>query len=265
MNKNTFIDMTNEISLDTEIYKYMSLQSFLYLFQCHKIVFNKISNWPDAYEGGRFDLYKRIYGDINIQDIKIDNLFGCCWTFEEVDSRLFYNSHEFEKANNELKKLGSAAMWESYCKNGGIRIKTTIRKLLDVIDNNEKYQFKCYKGKIKYEAASSISINPQKTYGAISAFFIKRMPFIYESEYRFLLENTSEQNHDTLEFDIENFFDFIDEFLISPSVIPNKWLSRSIYSLVVNKTSRPGFGINKKNDKQFCRISGLYGHISEEV
>lgn len=239
----------------------MSIEAFLYFFQHQKIIFLKVTNWPDSYEGGRLELSNRISPGNEFSKNKLEDFYGCCWSLERVDPKFFGNTIESKHAHTELDRLGSVAMWGSYCKNGGVRIKTTIGKIINVLNSDANQDFKTFHGKVKYEAASYFS---EKPVDPISTLFIKRFPFFYESEYRFILINGSQNSNDIREFNVGGFLNFVDECLISPAANSKKWVPGSLFSLINNITCIPGFGANMKNGQKFCRISSLYGHITEE-
>lgn len=115
---------------DTPLYRYMSIESLLYFLQFKRMRLSKITEWPDSYEGTRFDFLKRVK-DHEFPNISKDSFHASCWTLQ-TEERCIYGSREdhFNKAQEELGKNGSAAMWDSYCKDGGVRIKTTLGNLI---------------------------------------------------------------------------------------------------------------------------------------
>ena len=188
---------------------------------------------------------------------KIENYYGSCWSLQIDDRRLFITDDEFNKSSAEIQKLGSASMWENYCKNGGVRIKTTVEKILNILSaEKEIWHEECY-----YEPSMYIKKRPNTIEETL---FHKRTCFRHENEYRFLIYK--EYIEEILPFKISNLREFIDEILICPNTKANAWISKSIYKTFVNSD----IGITKnstnlKNGKQYCRISQMYGLISEEV
>ena len=256
----------NEKDLDkkTPIYKYMSIESFLFILKYKQVVFSKITTWPDAYEGARFEFFKQIHKDDNYSDKTKDNFFGCSWSLQTENS-CFYSDHkEHQEAEEELQVCGSASMWEAYCKQGGVRIKTTIEKLESIL-TSQINDFGAYRGIVHYEPSNYWNKTLSSS-GLISKLFIKRVSFRHESEYRFILVTKENIKADRIFFDVGRLFDFVDEFLISPATRRNEWISRMLYHYAVSTSVAIDIpGTNSKNGKQYCRISNLYGNISEEV
>lgn len=250
--------------LDTPIYKYLSLESFLHFMQFKQIMCSKISKWPDAYEGGRFDFFKKIKKDDSFSTKTKGDFLGCSWTLQNENSSIYENKLEHEKAEEELENEGSAAMWESYCPNGGVRIKTTIGKVINVLlSKDDQYNF--FRGCVYYEP-SHYWDKTLKAKELISLLFMKRVSFRHESEYRFILSAKNHSCEDFIYFYIDNVYDFIDEFLISPATKSREWISKALYQCAVGITCIPTIhGTNHKNGKQYCRISSLYGYVSEEI
>jgi len=123
----------DDLDLNTPIYKYLSMEAFFFLLNYRRMMFSRLSTWPDAFEGAIFEFFKQIENDDNASS-KIKNHFlGCSWTLQTEDSCFYNDADEHEKAEEELRKSGSASMWEGYCKNGGVRIKTTIGKVKAIL------------------------------------------------------------------------------------------------------------------------------------
>ncbi len=175
---------------------------------------------------------------------------------------MYEDVKEYRFADAELEKKGSAAMWESYCKSGGVRIKTTIGKM-DLLMQDELSGVAIHRGKVRYKPVET-SIRRRYIRNALSAFFIKSPSFRYESEYRYLI-CPSTQKEDIIPVEINDVFAFIDEILISPATPRRKWMSRTLYNMAVTSFMDPNKHTNLKNGKQFCRTSNLYGVIGETV
>lgn len=245
------------------LYKYLSVEGFLYLLGFQRLLFQSITQWPDAYEGSRYEFLRSAK---NVQDLasKARNSYlGSCWTLQRDDPRLHKTNDEFAKANAELEKQGSAAMWESYCKNGGVRIATTLGKLTSLLSRSLE-PGKLYHGSVCYEAEASWSQTLRNS-DVVCTLFVKRIAFRHESEYRFIyIPTVSERGGLTVKF--EDFFDFVDEVLIAPANENRRWVARTIYNIAASESIGPNRpGSNFKNGKKFCRISKLYGDISEEL
>jgi hypothetical protein len=243
---------------ETVIYKYMSLESFLHFFLNGELIFQKVRMWPDSFEGVRFNLLTKtgIWGNNN-ENI-IDDYFGSCWSLQIEDRRLFKNESEYVESCKEIRELGSASMWEDYCKNGGVRVCTTVGKVLETINKKEN---KIWHGNVYYEPSWYMKTKPIE---AEETLFHKRTCFRHENEYRFLIKN--KHSDPIITFKIDNMREFIDGILVSPSVETKSWVSRAIYKLLVNSDiAYTEFSTNDKNGKQYFHISQLYGLITEEV
>ncbi len=239
--------------LDTPIYKYLSTEAFLYLMEFHILRFNSLRSWPDSFEGGMYEHLQRHSKYSKVLEKEVSSFVGSCWTLQQEDRRLYTNDFQFEAASKELEKDGSSAMWEAYCKSGGARIKTTIRKILDsIIKHNPELE--TTRGKAYYEPAATISRNPVSEPHAL--LFKKKVPFRFESEFRFIVSNA---DCSVLNIPVFNFYDFIDEILISPASESKIWISRSLFMNTFTRKVLHG----KKRPK--TRISQLYALISEEV
>lgn len=247
---------------ETSIYKYLSIETFLYLMAFKRLTFSRITSWPDAYEGFRFEFFSRALNDKKFEKNKKDDFFGSCWTLQSEEPCLFEDHREYESAIEELKENGSASMWESYCKFGGVRIMTTLDKLNNLFSTNLQNCKVINRGKVHYEPKAIYSI---EAHNLISTFFTKQISFRHESEYRYILVLNEPKEEGLLYVEIDNLFDFLDEILVAPAKRANKWVIRTLYNIGVGISIAPHRGANVKNGTQFCRISQLYGTISEEI
>jgi len=253
-------DYVRELPDDTPIYKYISKDVFFDHFFKEEgtIQFQKVSNWKDGQEGLLRDFIDKCKGeDGNI------NYLGCCFSLEQ-DMSCAFEPSLFVSANNELADFGSDAMWQIYCPNGGVRIKTTIGRVRSAII---KYcdQIEMIKhGKVLYLPNKVdppfAKINIDK-----NALFIKRVSFRHEVEYRFVF-CIKEKDKAFLPF---NPFDMVDEFLVSPADTPDaamlaKCIYRKIYAEVERKVGYD-YSVGKIGHKPVVRISQLYGEISQEM
>ncbi|PCH83256.1 MAG: hypothetical protein COB89_05815 [Piscirickettsiaceae bacterium] len=253
-----------KIDLSTPLFRYLSLEGFLFLIEFGRIGFSKIETWPDSYEGSNFDFMKTL-SEEKRSGKNVSDFYAGCWSLHEEPRVLYENNHEYESAVKELTEHGSAAMWETYCKNGGVRIKTTIGKLLECFES-ELVDCGLYHGKVYYEAASSFN-KTIMTPSLIHTLLHKRVSFRYESEYRFILETNSKRDEPLITVQVGDLYDFLDEILVSPATSSNEWVARSIYHAGVDISINPRkhSSINSKNKKQFCRISRLYSFVSETI
>jgi hypothetical protein len=254
----------DDFPADTPLYKYLPIEAFLYLNEFERINFTRITDWPDAYEGSRFEFFSKAKNDQRYSNKSKNEFYGSCWTLQTDDLCLYESTKEYDEAIKELLRNGSASMWDSYCPNGGVRIKTTIGKINKLILCGAQ-DCSVFRGKAYYEPATSWN-KTIKTYDLVSTLFMKRVSFRHEAEYRYILVPNKESQELIISLPIGNLFEFIDEILISPATTSKKWVSRTLYNMSVGISLNPKHqGANHKNGKQFCRVSQLYGIISETL
>ena len=254
-----------DLSNETSIYKYLSTESFLYLTTFHRLIYSRINSWPDSFEGYRFEFLQRIETDPEFKTKTKNDFYGSCWSLQTDDICLYDEQKDYETAIEELERTGSAAMWESYCKNGGVRIKTSIGKLNSLFER-QLSDCRIFRGNVYYEPAEIWS-KTLKTPNLISTLFHKRIPFRYESEYRYILVVDKPIDKRLIYAVIDDLYDFIDEILISPATQQNKWISRTLCNIGIGISinTHRDTNVNIKNGNQFCRVSGLYSKISSEI
>lgn len=244
-----------DLPSETPLYKYISIEAFLYLRHFQRLTFSRFASWPDAYEVFRYQFFKSFKKDIQFAKITKDDFWGSCWTLQTEDIRLYDNIKEQSLANKDLQEHGSASMWETYCRNGGVRIKTSLGRINDLLTNRLAPYYKVFRGKVYYEPVTDWQ-KTTKTSDLISTLFMKRVAFRYEAEYRYILVSESPPSESVISVPFDDIFKFIDEVLISPTTNSRKWISRTLYSIVSERATI------RKIQKQFCKISQLYGTIS---
>lgn len=254
-----------DLPSETPLYRYFSTEAFLYFLAFGRVMFSKISEWPDSFEGTRFEFLKKARDDKEFTNTAKNDFFISCWSLQTEERCLYKDEAVFISAQNELAINGSAAMWESYCKNGGVRIKTTLGKVESLFLSNLP-EWKIYRGKVYYEPADNWSMTLQ-TPSLVSTLMHKRVSFRSESEYRFVLLPEAEVKESRESVKVDDLFEFLDEILISPATTSNVWLSRTLYHIAVGITIKPPERtcINNKNGNQFCRISQLYKVVSQTI
>lgn len=257
---------TNEEDLppSTALYRYMSTEAFLYLMVFQRMMISKITDWPDSFEGTRFEFLKKIKDNEFSHNSK-DDFYASCWTLQTEERCLYESEEQFEAAQEELSRNGSAAMWESYCKNGGVRIKTTLGKI-DQLLSTELHNWNIFRGKVYYEPSKSWTMTIHAS-SIIKTLLHKRVSFRSESEYRFILISENTKNLSKISIPIGDLFEFLDEILIAPATSSNKWLSRTLYNIAVGVSIAPPkrTTVNSKEGKQYCHISQLYSKVSETI
>jgi hypothetical protein len=245
---------------ETPLYNYMKIDEFIYLLKFRRLIFSKITSWPDSFEGFLFEFFKKINNDPLLKDNNKDDFYGNCWSLQTENICLFRNDREYQAALKEIRERGSASMWETYCKNGGVRIKTTLGKLNKLFLNKLADPKLIKRGKVLYEPEGVWTV---ESTDLTSTFFTKRISFRHESEYRYILIPNESTKEKFIYVEIDDLFNFIDEIMIAPAIKAKKWVSRTLYNIAVAISENPG--VNRKNGEQFCKISQLYGSVSEEL
>ena len=256
----------NETDLpdDTPLYRYLSTDSFLHLVEFNRLHFTRITNWPDSFEGSRYTFLSKVHQQTEFPGRSKDDFYAMCWSLQIDDPRLFKEATDYDKAVQELQRNGSAAMWESYCKSGGVRIKTTLGKL-DKLFKSGVADCQVFRGRVYYEPSDSWNTTI-KAPPLISTLLHKRVSFRHENEYRYALVPGSAISKPIIPVKVESIFDLLDEILVCPATSGNKWVSRTLYNVGVDLTiNKENYCINSKNNSQFCRISQLYTAVSEAV
>lgn len=243
----------NDLPSDTPLYKYLSIEAFLYLLHFNELTFSRFASWPDAYEGFRFQFLKELKKDRQFSGFTQKDFLGSCWSLQTEDRRLYDNEKAFARAMEDLQINGSASMWETYCRNGGVRIKTSIGKIDERLQRHHK-DFQIFRGAVYYEARTDWQKTTKS--GLISSLFMKPVAFRHESEYRYILLPNISTGKVVVTVPFGDLFEFVDDVLVSPATKSNKWISRTLYNIVCK------IAIARKHQKQFCKISQLYGQIS---
>lgn len=257
----------NEIDLpeDTPLYKYLSTDGFLHMVEFGRLLFSRITSWPDSFEGSRYAFLSQVRQDNDFPGRSKDDFYAMCWSLQTDDPRLFDDTSDYESAIKELRKNGSASMWEGYCKSGGVRIKTTLGKL-DRLFQSLGMDWQLFRGKVYYEPEGSWRTSI-KAPTLISTLLHKRISFRHENEYRYILVPKSTTPAPLVTVEIPNMFELLDEILICPATSRNKWISRTLYHVGVDLTIKKGnhYCVNTKDKVQFCRISQLFAPVSETI
>jgi hypothetical protein len=234
----------NQFTDDTNVYKYLSLESLIFICTFKCLLFNSIKNWKDFGEGS---LYSFLLKSGVYRKTEVGSYLGSSWTLQNCEE-LDVNRKKMESAKKELEKQGSASMWETYCRNGGVRIKTTIGKILKSI-NDDKCKYKVFRKKVYY--APDDYYEDEKNIDQIEKLlFRKRYSYSYESEYRFLLLDDTNLKSKAY-IPINPMHDLIDSILICPNGKTKEWISQSLY-----------WFISRYDVCENIEVSSLYGPIS---
>lgn len=190
---------------DKPVYRIISVSRLLELFDKRKNVLVHPSLWEDPYENSILKSKVRLKSGEIKKFYFHENFYGQCWSLHRA----------------------SDAMWRIYSSDGnGIRIKTTVRKLLSSLYHGNIYKAdrSCIIGKVEYLSEKKLSKFANNLYvdGRLSkenlfrSLLVKRLAFRHEREIRLLY------------FDLEknlkgNFFSFnvdphelVDQIMIGP-------------------------------------------------
>jgi hypothetical protein len=259
--------LKNETDLpeDTPLYRYLSTHSFLYLVEFKRLLFTRITNWPDSFEGSRYMFLSKVHQQTEFPGRSKDDFYAMCWSLQIDDPRLFNKAMDHEKAVQELQRNGSAAMWESYCKNGGVRIKTTLGKLNKLL-KSQVSDCQLFRGRVYYEPADSLNTTI-KMPNIVSTLLHKRVSFRHENEYRYVLVPDSAISKPVIDVKVDSIFDLLDEILACPATSGNEWVSQTLHRVGVDLTitKENNHCINSKESSQFSKISQLYAKVSETI
>lgn len=204
----------NGIDYNTPIYRVFPVARLFELLDESKLTLVKTKKWEDPYENY---LWKCNAVRENGQPVGIihfqEQLFGQCWSLTSE----------------------SDAMWRIYSHNkDGVRIRTTINKLFNVVFDNHSYHSlgSAFIGKVRYDSKLNIQnyfSQPQNTLPlikdttarlTIDAQLWKRNEFLHENEVRVFYYIDSK--HLDKSFDIKKFDilpnDFIEEITFEPRI-----------------------------------------------
>jgi len=211
---------------DVPIYRIMSIEHFLYMFESKKFMLRRPHLWDDPFEN---ILRRTIVRSKNGTDFGFENLMNCfygqCWTLEEE----------------------SDSMWRIYalCKQG-VKIKTTIRKLLSIIFDKIEINpdRKCFIGKVVYagdneieeilEKITSLNFVTDCTFlSQAMTLLIKPNAYKYEKEVRLIYRSDSKLQENEQFFAV-NPNDLFDEVVFDSRMGKNMF---QIYSEKLNTTN----------------------------
>ena len=183
--------------LDRHLFRIIPFDSLLQMFTDKHNILVKTSKWEDSYEN--FLLKETIIHNGEPVNLKIyqDRLFGQCWT----------------------TKQSSDALWRIYSPDKkSVRIKTTIGMLWDSVKGASEGRSAI--GRVQYVPQKKLTEDLLKVSPfsverlsrlIVSSFFIKRISFSHESEYRLIYmckESSQDISKDIKCFDIKPL-DFI--------------------------------------------------------
>lgn len=234
------------LDLDAPIYKYIPFKYLKLMIQNSSLYFGKVSSWEDVYENWflkeQMVLPTGEKGDA--MDL-IPGVFGQSWTLQEESDAMWRIYSKLDRTQHD------------YLDDTAVRIKTTARKLYNVIYANDEDFYTSYIGAVKYlsqddffKMQDSLSpLNPLDLSEVfVKSYFFKRAPFEHEKEVRpILIYSPKHENfgRDGVSFDID-FDNLIDEMVTDPRLTPDEY--RTVRGQLI--------GLGAKSDK--VRNSELY-------
>jgi hypothetical protein len=253
--------ISKRLPASTRLYRYLNSSQLEYFFTSG-VTLTRMATWPDRYEAADFEFFQQTQ---EFQDTRqSENFYASCWTTDSITDLEIDSGFSIEAANAELRTDGSASMWESYCGDGGIRIATTLEKLLSLFELHKTNECSVAYGAVKYCAARDYSRFADLK-DIESTFFFKRIGYRHEAEFRFVA-HFDENPSDYLSIPIPDYSDFLEEILVFPlKDSSGELLANALHQRGVNIVSGPTTGMNRKNGQQFCRVSQLYGVTSEGI
>jgi hypothetical protein len=165
-----------ESEYDNHIYRIISYERFLELFENRKNTLVKPKLWEDTFENFALKSKLKLPDNTEIELDTHERLYGQCWTTSKA----------------------SDAMWRIYSQDKkGIRIRTTVEKLLASLDmaNVETAMTESCIGKVEYKPEATIMSQARKafsrdgriTFGSLfRSILIKRKAFDHEKEVRLI-------------------------------------------------------------------------------
>jgi len=212
MNTDNQILNINKKDFDKPIYRVFPLNRFMQLFDDKNITLVKPEMWEDPFENFIMKATgKTAAGDKFTVGFR-DDFYGQCWTFQKE----------------------SDAMWRIYAEKGrGVKVKTTIRKLITALYKSceEFPELSCFIGKVEYytkEKVKEILNDPDllTSYlldntgkGQVETLLIKRFAFKHENEVRLVYHDQKKinplKNNGLYQFDIDPF-NLIEEITFDP-------------------------------------------------
>lgn len=160
--------------LDKPVYRIMSMQRILEALQKKELVLVKPKKWDDPFENALLSAPVVTSSGETLEFAAKNLVYGQCWTLHrETD-----------------------AMWRIYSPDKqGAKIKTSIRKLLNALkDNQETFgELKCFIGQVKYlykrdllSKLSNINLLDTNGSGIAESLLYKRKEFSHEKEVRLI-------------------------------------------------------------------------------
>ena len=211
------------LDLDAPIYKYIPFKYLKLMIQNSNLYFGKVSSWEDVYEN--WFLKEQMVlptGEKGSAKVLIPGVFGQSWTLQEESDAMWRIYSKLDRTQHDY--FGDTA----------VRIKTTARKLYNVIYANDEDFNSSYIGAVKYLSQDDFlnmqdSLSPLNPLDLsevfVKSYFFKRTPFEHEREVRpILIYPPKHENFgkDGVSFDID-FDHLIDEMVTDPRLTPDEY------------------------------------------
>lgn len=234
------------LDLDAPIYKYIPFKYLKLMIQNSNLYFGKVSSWEDVYENWflKEQMVLSSGEKVSAKEL-IPGVFGQSWTLQEESDAMWRIYSKLDRTQHD------------YLDDTAVRIKTTARKLYNVIYANDEDFYTSYIGAVKYLSQNDFlkmqdSLSPLNPLDLsevfVKSYFFKRAPFEHEKEVRpILIYSPKHENFgkDGVSFDID-FDNLIDEMVTDPRLTPDEY--RTVRGQLI--------GLGAKSDK--VRNSELY-------
>ena len=224
IDENLKADNVINLDLDTPIYKYIPFKYLKLMILNSSLFFGRVSSWEDVYEN--WFLKEQMVlpsGEKGSAMDLIPGVFGQSWTLQEESDAMWRIYSKVDKKKPD-----------DYLDDTAVRIKTTGRKLFDVIYTDDKDYNTSYIGTVSYLSQDDFlnlqnSLSPLNPMDLSEVFvkscFFKRTPFEHEREVRpILIYPPKHENFgkDGVSFDID-FDNLIDEMVTDPRLTPDEY------------------------------------------
>ena len=197
------------IDLETPIFRVFSADRFFETFVSRRLVLFRPHCWDDPFENF---LYQVRIESTSGESVSISGLrrrlYGQCWTLHDE----------------------SDAMWRIYAPNKeGIKVKTTVRKLIEAIyDPKDQFaSLRYFIGRVEYAAESELlnffansdryvaTLTDASGRGPVEALLLKRREFEHEQEVRLIYQHSEDVVEDWMIFPMNPNLLF-DEIVFDP-------------------------------------------------
>ncbi|MDY6857448.1 MAG: DUF2971 domain-containing protein [Thermodesulfobacteriota bacterium] len=198
----------NEGDLDKYVYRIIPLDRFFELFETKRNVLVKPLLWDDPYENFILRSKVKLKSGEVVQYNYHDRIYGQCWTLQ----------------------ASSDAIWRIYSpKKNGIRIRTTIRSLIESLSlhHADLTDTKCGIGKVEYKSEKELLRIANSTFddsgilvsNIFKSLLGKRKAFSHEKEVRLLYVDMDDEfpKEDLYSYEIDPH-NLVDQIMIDPRV-----------------------------------------------